>query len=173
MRPLEEFSQTSSRSLAGKRRARSVFEGENLVALLSEGLSDENTGRWTYSRKSSLTVPLKRKYVQRDLIVTFDTQTLLSKKFPTQSLTCYLGKEKLAAIKYQYPRTRKRLRLYIPQKLHGGKDLKFVFETEYLRSPAQMFDGNPDKRRLGVNLRSCRISKTLLPKWIRRLWSNK
>ena len=156
-----------------KNLPRSFFAGENLVALLSEGLSDETTGRWTCSKKSSLTVPLKSKYVHQDLVVTFDTQTLLSKKFKTQSLTCYLGKEKLAVIKYQYPEFQKKLKISIPQKLHGGKDLKFVFETEHLRSPAQMYTGNPDERMLGVNLSSCRISKSRLPKWIRNLFLNK
>ena len=134
-----------------------------------KGLSnDELTGRWTLAHSSSLVVPLDRKYADKDLVVVFDTQTLLSKNFPTQSLTCYLGKEKLAVIKYQYPEFQKKLEISIPKKLHGGKDLKFVFETEHLRSPAQMYTGNPDKRLLGVNLSSCRISTPLLPKWSRK-----
>lgn len=135
------------------------FTGKDLAALPAQAMSDEITGRWTYARQSALTVPLNSQYAKSDLSVTFETNTLLTKKFPTQQFSCYLGGKKLAAVKYQFPQTGQLVTVTVPKELHGGKDLQFVFETEHVRSPADMFPGNPDKRPLGVSVISCRISK--------------
>ena len=138
---------------------RTFFRGQDLVNLAAQDLSDETTGRWTYAKRSTLTVPLDQKFAKKDLRVTFETNTLLTEKFPSQKFSCYLGNKKLAVEKYKFPRTGKFVKVKIPKELHGGKDLQFVFETEFLRSPAEMFPGNPDTRKLGVSVISCQISK--------------
>ena len=137
----------------------SFFRGQELANLPAQALSDETTGRWTYAKRSALTIPLDKELADSDLRVTFDTNTLLTAKFPVQQFSCYLGNKKLAAVKYKFPKTGKLLKVKIPKELHGGKDLQFVFETEYLRSPSEMLPGNPDTRKLGVSVISCKISK--------------
>ena len=137
----------------------SFFRGQDLANLTAQSLSDETTGRWTYAKRSALTVPLAEQYANSDVCITFETNTLLTEKFPLQQFSCYLGNKKLAVEKYKFPQTGKFVKVTIPKELHGGKDLQFVFETEFLRSPAEMFPGNPDTRKLGVSVISCQISK--------------
>lgn len=141
--------------------AKSIYFGNNLTVLETEGIECENIGNnfwfWTNGEMSQIKIPLVKKNYNKNLGVKLTCSALVSEKYPFRRFKFYVNGVIIAEKEFSPSCKKQEIVLQLPAKSNHEPYLQLKIEAENPIKAIEVLPKCGDHRLLGLNINRIEI----------------